>query len=439
MLWAMFCDNDEYRGGQEADYVGGVMLEYGRQVPKDARSIGEIAKELLGDPRAKQNRWIDAYHWLAVIADEFVGLSQEEIEEALKRGQPITGSAEISLVVRLGRAPTNAVYANRAIALSVMSNVPSPPSLPEEAQVAALLKEYSRNSDVLHPGTQTAIENALYCPSTLTDCLSECPRIGSPGILIALVLRYCYDLEPKLSESIPLIGGALFPLSQQNQEPLARMYRIWTMVRSSVLRGSDTLKNAYLSFLDSSLATEEAMDLAVSLEILRFRGRLLPSQVSKVFGDFAKSTSVFHEELFRLLAQWLSGELTSEEREAVFNGTRYALKMLNEDRWDERDGTVLGPWSFMLFPLVYWRFRGDAFDDVISVFLRGIKFSLTYHRRTPNDVAGEIATVLNSLDPLLQEVPPDHLRKVIKVGLQAFDPSVRAFSKLLSSLVRSDL
>lgn len=64
------------------------------------KPIGQAAKECLGNPRMKKNKWTDAYHWLAVIVEEFIGLTPATLREAIKHGRPIKCSAVAALIAK---------------------------------------------------------------------------------------------------------------------------------------------------------------------------------------------------------------------------------------------------------------------------------------------------------------------------------------------------
>lgn len=106
IVWSLLCDDSGiHTGSDAADDMGQALLDYGRDMPADAKFIGQAAKEWLNDERMQQNRWGDAYHWLGVLADEFVGLSQEDLRDVVKRGGAIWLSAATALIARLGEVP----------------------------------------------------------------------------------------------------------------------------------------------------------------------------------------------------------------------------------------------------------------------------------------------------------------------------------------------
>jgi len=204
VVWAALCDDTRWGGSHEADETGETLLRYAREIKEHAKPIGEAARECLNDPRMKNSRWGDAYHWLAVLADEFVGLDADSIRNALRHGQPISCSAAASLIARLGEVPMGVAF-QRGIH-------PRPPrfsgTIQREQDINRLLgklREYSRDSDELHPAVIGSIEECLFLPALSEEALSGLASVGKPGALISNALRFCYGLNPKLGETLPLL------------------------------------------------------------------------------------------------------------------------------------------------------------------------------------------------------------------------------------------
>ena len=434
VVWALLCDDSWFGGSFEAEHGGEILLGYGSKVRAHARAIGQAAKEFLGDPRLLQNRFIEAHHWLALIADEFVQLPKEMIENAIKRGNGIYGAARASLVSRLGAPSTGTPLSRRARADTPRA-ISVPPISSKEETVGNLL-EFSRASDTLHPRLYNEIENSLYLLEPLQNEIPEFARIATPGVLIALALRYCYGAEPRLNESIPLLDVSAFSQITQNQHDLKKLYRIWSIVRDSVLSYDEQKRIEYLASLDDALLDSKVWPLSIAHEILAIRSKLLPNQVEQVFLEYSRHTTWKHPELFIQLSLWLSGEFNDDEKAPIVDATKSALAILNQESWVMSDQPRSGPWAFLLFPLLLWRFIDEPTEESIAVFLRGIKFAIVGVQTTGKDSLFLFDDLLESLEPLLKRVSPIIIEKVVARGLQAFDPSVRAFSQLLYCLVQ---
>ena len=111
VIWRMLFDNENLGSFYEDE--GQWLLDCGLLAPKYKESIGKAARDLLNDPRTKRTFRNEPRQWLAIIADEFVGLPKEEIEEVLLEGAPIRETATGPLLARLGRVPAGFQRQNR--------------------------------------------------------------------------------------------------------------------------------------------------------------------------------------------------------------------------------------------------------------------------------------------------------------------------------------
>jgi hypothetical protein len=430
IAWMFLCDDSGIRGGShEADDMGEALLEYGREIHEDSDAIGKAARECLQDPRMQSNRWTDAYHWLFVIADEFGGMERDLIRDALKTHGAIWYSATTALIARLGYVPQGFVC-NRGRTERPYRETRV--QIPQE-KVIETLRDYSRNSDDLHPNIINAIEESLFFAVLSEDILSELVGMGDPGLLIATTLRYCYAQTPQFAETIPLLDvwGRLFRRDFQEKRQDRRLYQVWRMVRATVQDDTEA-KTSYLRALDSALVDRKIWTLPVGLEILRIRGSLLPNQVSGVFRTYAEHTTFLHEVLFSEMSFWISGNLNEATRSAVLTGADEAIVILDEDRWDLSDGSTRGPGAFVLFPVTTWALTGQSKAEAEAVFLRGIKFAFESFSQSRRDRDSEFVSMMAILDPLLKKVSPEIVGRTLRRGLDSVDPAVRAFCKLIS-------
>lgn len=433
IVWTLLCDDSGiHRGSDAADDMGQALLDYGRDMPADAKFIGQAAKEWLNDERMRQNRWGDAHHWLGVLADEFAGLSQQELRDVLNRGGAIWYSAATALIGRLGEVPEG-FHSHRASERLR----PSRPVSQRWArdQLINVLRDYSRDSDDLHPNIVKAIEESLFLPMICEENLADFVATGNPGRLIATSLRYAYGQTANLAETIPLldIWGRFYRPGYQQKKEERRLQQVWMAVRATSIYDDTVEKTKYLAALDSALVEGEVWKLPVALEILRIRGSLLPTQVSGVFRTYAAYTTMFHKVLFTELATWLSPKLDEDTKAAVLTGANEAIVILNEERWDRSDGSQRGPWAFLLFPVVTWILNGKSTVEVEAVFHRGIKFAFDEFFQQHRDAQSEVVSLIASLEPLLKNTSPEILRSTIRRGLESLDPAVRAFCQLISS------
>ena len=102
VLWRMLQD-DPF--AMEIEEKGQWLLDYGRLDPTHRQSIGEAAQELLHELNQSIPIRGETLQWLAIIADEFIGLRTGELETILLSSRPIMESATSALLARLGKVP----------------------------------------------------------------------------------------------------------------------------------------------------------------------------------------------------------------------------------------------------------------------------------------------------------------------------------------------
>jgi hypothetical protein len=433
VVWAMLCDDTRLGGSSEADASGFGLLEYGLEVKEQRKSIGQAASECLSDPRMRSNRWTDAYHWLAVIADEFAGLTSDVIQGVLKHGHPISCCAATALIARLGEVPKGVVFDH-----GVRRRPASfPGAIQRETNADRLmqrLEDYSRDSDELHPALFSTIEECLFLPTLTDQTLSGIASKGKPGALISTTLRFCYGLPNKLAETLPLLDiWAKIWREEESKPHLKRLHRIWMIVRESVIRDDEKAGSEYLIGLDTKLLEGSIWRLPLASEILRIRGYLLKEQVQPVFLEYAGQPTFLHEALFGRLAEWLAGEIDETLRNTVLSAANEAIVVLNETSWDSSGGWHPNTWAYLLFPPVQWALSGQTSAASEAAFLRGLKFAFDQPTRPQQAAAIRVVLLFSYLEPLLKKAPSNILGATIRAGLDASDPAVRALCRLIQS------
>ena len=92
--------------GTDYEDDGQWFLDLGKVAPKYKKVIGNAAVKLLNDERIKFSYRGEGQQWLAIIADEFVGVPKEVLERALHSGNVIRESATAVILARLGEVPS---------------------------------------------------------------------------------------------------------------------------------------------------------------------------------------------------------------------------------------------------------------------------------------------------------------------------------------------
>lgn len=98
--------NDDEHFGMDVEERGQWLLDCGRLAPNYKQSIGEAAHQLFYELNFNQPFGGETLQWLAIIADEFIGLTETELENAVLSPRTIIQESTTSaLISRLGKVP----------------------------------------------------------------------------------------------------------------------------------------------------------------------------------------------------------------------------------------------------------------------------------------------------------------------------------------------
>ncbi|MBW6484751.1 MAG: metallophosphoesterase [Syntrophobacterales bacterium] len=434
VVWSLLCDDTRVGGISEGESGGMALLEFGLMAEQRRASIGQAAKECMADPRVKQNRWHDVYHWLALLSDEFGGLDENTVRDAILHGRPIHYSATTALIGRLGEVPEgfscDRKYRHRpATSIGQVSNDR------DSAKVILQLKDCARDSNEVHPALPAILQDCLFLDALDEQSLSSISTVGKTGILITTILRFIYGQQPKMAETVPLLDvwSKIWSDRDSNKPHLRELTRMWAILRESAIFDDPDSGQAYLAALDASLLNTDLWKLPIAWDILEIRGSLIDAQIPLLFADYAKHRTFLHEVLFFHLCKWLSGDLIDSTKEVAVKSAENAILVLNETPWFPNKGEVPNTWAELLFPSVLWAHSGKSSESSEAVFLRGIR-SIFEKLLSPHDVARtDLSKLLSMLDPMLAKVPPEILRQVLQRGAESLEPSISAFCRLIGA------
>ena len=431
VIWLLFCDDTRVGGSSESEGGGMALLEFGLLSEEYRGPIGRAAKEYLADPRVKQNRWHEAYHWLALLADEFVGLDKETIRGVILHGKPIGYSATTALIARLGEVPKG-FSCDKAVRYLPVSRAEHVPKTRDIAEVVQQLKDYGRDSDELHPSLLGMLQECIFLPPLDEPTLASISLTGKPGTLISTALRFIYGMPPVLAETIPLLDRWMrIPFDERTKPHWKQLTKAWRILRGSALHDDRASAEAYLAALDRALLETEVWKLPIACEILDVRGSLADSQIQIVFSDYAAHATYLHEALFTRICDWLSGTQTDATTKLVVLVAENAIVTLNESPWTPRSGEPPNTWADLLFPTIQWAYGGKSSEASEAVFLRGVRGSFEELVDPRNRPAPNLPKLLAELDPLFTKVPPEILGNVVARGIGSLEPSVSAFCRLI--------
>ena len=430
VLWAMFCD-DRQLVPRSDDYAGPAILEFGLRFERHRLALGEAALSCVTDPRMQRYRWIDATQWLAVLADEFLGLSPEQIRSALTQGQPIYCAAAAALIARLGEVPAGLHFerAQRKHKAALASNVAGTRAdARASSEILADLLDYGRDSESLHPKTLDVIAESLLCEKLSESELAELANRGLPGVFISVALQFCYGHSQNLCQTIPVFDHAFFRKNEA-EKVFDRLTKIWLLERDVMVIYNESATQDYLAELDRQLRLGKVWRLPLALQILRIRRSLLPEQIMHVFMDLSKHSSFMHQQLCIEIVTWLCANPDNSQRQAALAAVQAVIAELNNIPWGEETDSL----TCCFFAIMHWTLCDEYSAPAEVIFLRGIGGALT---EQPPDRSSDrgISKVLSLIEPLLRKVSKPFLRKAISRGSDTPEPALRAFCLLLESL-----
>ena len=424
----MLCDDTLCGGSSQAEQSGMALLEFGRTVTKHQTFIGEASKSCLADPRLIQNRWEDVYHWLALLADEFVGLDSETIAKVIIHGEPIQYAATTALIARLGNVPTGFCHKDQRLQRVHFKQAQEPV---ESSNLLEALIEYGYNSETLHPKLFDTLQKSLFLVTPFSEPdLKRISRVGEPGVLISTLLRFIYNGFPKAENAIQILDATRVIFNDR----FDKLAKVWMMLhRTLLLENGENQKN-YLEALDRKLTEGSTWKLLVAWDILEIRGELTDRQIPIVFSEYVKHQTDLHAILFPLLCAFLSKKTHEPIRTSIVKTAEETILYLNETPWCSDSYGASNIWAELLFPTIIWAYGGKNSVAVEAVFLRGIRgiFNLITNDKSNTPQIDPI-NVLAQLDPLLEKVSSKQLESVIQHGIDSQEPSVSVFCRLITS------
>jgi len=437
VVWLLLCDDTRIGGSSDSEGGGMALLEFGFLSKEHGEFIGKAAKEWLGDPRVKQNRWHEAYHWLALLADEFVGIDKETIRGVILHGKPIGYSVTTALIGRLGEVPEKFLCdkVGRHRPASFAEYIFPKRDL---TKTILQLEDYGRDSDELHPSLVLTLQECIFLPQFDEATLTSISSAGKPGILISATLRFMYGMTPKMEDTIPLLDRWFRIWSDERNRPhWKQLTNVWRILRGAAFDNNPPVAEAYLAALDHTILHGDVWKLAVAWDILEMRHFLTPVQIPVIFAEYAGHATNMHEVLFPHICIWLSGGIDEATKAAVIQAAESAIVVLNESAWIPKNGENTNTWACLLFPAIQWAYRTQSSEASESVFLRGIRsvfeeFQGQQHFPKPN-----LSKLLASLDPLLAKTPPEFLGNTVRRGADSLEPSVSAFCRLIEGLSKN--
>jgi predicted MPP superfamily phosphohydrolase len=417
-IWEIICDDSTHKSDNELQ--GQFLLDIGRDDIKVGESIGKACTQFLEDPRVSASSG-DAKQWLAILADEFVGLPIDKLEAALRSDIYGHYSTTSALLARIGYLPTGYQVRDAVGSVPKLSTDSEPQAA--RSELIKKLQDLTRESGHVHPELCSTLE-ALLFKSPLSDKeMDSITANGKQGTLAVTVLSFVLEQPPELRNYVRLFP---FWLPSSEKDPCFNRLRNLCRHGNRTLIEDEAVRSQYLELLDNAMETGSGDTFFTAAELLAIRGTLNISQAGLVFSTYATDRSPFDHGLGNELVKWISSDLMSDEALSLAEEVKRGIDVLDNHSWDKDE---LGDtFRFIFFPLAYWRLSSKSDDLSTRVFLRGVKFM--FSRRSDNDRVDKPDEIIQRVGPLLSKVPKSILNETIKIGGQLDDPVVRGFCRL---------
>jgi hypothetical protein len=434
LLWDYFC-SDKYSLSREDD-IGLEFYWLGKKNPEYGINIGKAAKNILDDNRIQKQRWTNHYHWLAVLADEFIGIEKEELKKIVSVGGHLYGAATYSLLKRLGEIP--AEFINRERANS------TPKDLLEKDKTSSLdssdlrkeLLDAARQSEWIKLGIEPLIMQALLEYEIDQEFLDELAGKGNNGCLIAGVLAFCYELIIKPEYAISFISYYK-PPSQQNSAVLNRLKSIAMLSQFALTKLDPSAKKEYITALLQAIDRDEYDKGHYFYELLRLQRSLTLEQIDALLPQFVQDNFIsgLDRQVIYMLSEWVSSVADVTTKDKLKEVCTICFESLDMSLWNDDGMHTYSPVVLMFFPLLYWAVGGESDEKSTRIFARAIK--LMFHHKSYSNVPAKPQQyeIIESVSPLLSCVPQHTLRNAFEKLMNFPDVEVRIWARLFHCFV----
>ncbi len=418
----------------EASFIW--LFNKGRKDPSLRKVFGEIAKELMDDPRVtKEGHANDAIYWLTFIAHEFSDLFLSKIENVVVNYRAIGKEAVSALIARLGYVPANYKPDDRADFLSALvrySRVPI--AQPTYDQVVNL----TRDADEIHPELPLYIEKTLLSDALSTDEMSQLAQKSRLGNLFVVIISFCRSQKADNDSITKTIGMELSKRFDKNRNTIVVENSIKT-IRKVVAENSET-REPYFAFVINRIKSKSHPDIIML--IVELLNNHVPLD-DELFSTFVESIAEKPYMLDSNLAYNFSEYLTSsaaERKPYYLTELKKAIKTLAskvEEHLHNRD-----PLNYLLFSLGVFYLQNDIDDESERVFLRGLqlifiqKYDIRYGTNHEQRNYFFARDVLNAVYPILDKVSPSIIKRAIDKGASSDVPEISSVCRILQFLGR---
>lgn len=431
LLWDIFCSDQKLMSQREDDF-GLDLIWLGQKNTKYGQYIGKAALNLLDDERIQKHRWTNHYHWLAVLADEFVGLDKDQLKEIVCVGDSTYYSASCSLLRRIGEIPTKFNVGDRHNLLP--KDLLKQDGLSSQTSLVLLDKLFdaARESEWLKSDIEMLITRALLEHEVTQQLLDDLAAKGNNGCLMAGVFAFCCELKIKADYALSFISY-FEPPDRQNSSSLNRLKSIAMLSQYALTRLDASAKSEYVSALLQAIKRDDlSWKLHYFYELLRLEKGLTLEQIEFLLPRYAQGEYYgnLEQQVVRLLSEWVRDLTDGAVREKLLQICPQCMESLDNAPWDRDAIGCLSPFTLMFFSLLYWSVGGDPDEKSSRIFARAIK--LMFHHRSYSRVPARPLQyeIIESVSPLLNCVPQHILKKALEGLLDFPESEVRMWINL---------
>ena len=435
LLWDFFCSDQRFMPLGEDD-IGLELFWLGKRFPEYGINIGKAAVYLIDDERIQKHRWTNHFHWLVVLADEFIGLEKDKLKEAVCVGNSLYGGATNSLLKRIGEIPTD--FASRDRHTSVPKDLFEKDNIlaQDSSELRDELINAARESEWLKPDVETLITRALLECEVDQKFLDELAAKGNNGCIMAGAFAFCCELDIRADYALSFINY-FEPHDRQNSASISRLKSVAMLSQYALTRLNSTAKSEYVSALIKAINREEFNSGHYFYELLRLERTLSPEQIDLLLPRFAqeKYSSGLDRQIVHILSEWVSSLTDTATKDKLLQVCPICFEGLDMSSWDDNSLNRHSPATFLFFALLYWSVDGKPDEKSRQIFARGIK--LMFHHRSYSNVPSKPQQyeIMESVSPLLSCVPQHILRKVLEELMNFPEAEVRMWVKLFHCFV----
>ncbi len=432
ILWDLFC-SDYLNSLSDGDDTGLELLWLGQDKPDIGSAIGCAAKKILEDERIPRYRWVNLYHWLAVLADEFVGVDKNELKNISTISSHSYGNATYSILRRLGEVPTDfkiqRTYDSLPEDLHSMTHEDRDSKSFDNIHIKLL--DAARESELIKSNIQDLVTSVVITAEISQRFLDELASKGNNGCLLAGVLAFCFDLKIRANYAFSFMEKYELP-DRQNSPDIKRLKSIAVLAYNALIRMKSEIKAEYVNMLLQAMEREPySKDRYIYDLILIERG--IPSErIDYILQIFAGSDcfGYIDRAIVSHLSEWASDLDKNTLKDKLVEICFKCLQQLDINQGvdslvNDRDASV-----YLFFPLLYWSI--GMYPEVISerVFARGIKLMFDYREERYRQKKPQQFEVIESVAPLFSRIPKPILKDVLSSLAKFPDSDVRMWTNL---------